>query len=209
MDRCEGAQSVLIPVEGVCSKGREALKSDLTQQAKCGICPCCALATHVLVPATYDVGRYDRRKANSTLLWQRHGPLATRNYDAAVSYNFYGPLPTSWDWIASKHLVKLPPALNPGDSKMADEGDSQSVGALVDASGPIYSPFLPSPAPSTPSVATQPQKVAKPPPPVYPTRCSPSPAKSSCPSKGKPSWESDWNPKHDAPWDWNSRRWRR
>ena len=113
MGRCDGAQSLLLRVEGVCSKGHEALKSELARRAKCGICLRCALATHVLVPATYDVGRYDRRKANTTLLWQRHGPMATRNYAAAVYYNLYGPLPTPWDWIASKHLVKLPQPLNP------------------------------------------------------------------------------------------------
>ena len=207
MGRCDGAQSLLLRVEGVCLKGHEALKSELAQRAKCGICPCCALATHVLAPATYDVGRCDRRKANSPLLWQRHGPMAARNCAAAVYYNLYGPLPTTWDWIASKHLVELPQPWNPEDSQMVDEGDSQ--GFLDDASGPIYRPVLPSPAPSTPSVATQPQKVAKPPPPVHPPRCSASPAKSSCPSKGNQSWECDWNQKRDTPWDWNTHRWRR
>ena len=80
--------------KGARSKGSDALKSGLAQRAKCGICPCCALATHVLAPATYDVGRYDWRKANATQLWQRFGPMATRNYAAAVYYNLYGPLPS-------------------------------------------------------------------------------------------------------------------
>ena len=87
MGRCDGAQSLLLRVEGVCSEGSDALKNELAQRAKCGICPCCALATHVLVPAAYEIGRYDRRQANTTLLWQRHGPMATRNYAAADYYN--------------------------------------------------------------------------------------------------------------------------
>ena len=205
--RCDGAQSSLLRVEGVCSKGHEALKSELTHGAKCGTCPCCALATHVLVPATYDVGRYDRRKANSTLLWQRRGPMATRNYAAAVYYNLYGPLPSSWDWLASKHLVELPHPLDPDDTRMVDEGDSQE--GWDDESGPMDSPALPSLATSTPSPAPQPQKVAKPPPPIYPPRCSPSPSQSSVPTKGQQSWGGGWNQKRDSPWDWNSRRWRR
>ena len=109
MNHCHGAQSLLLRVEGVCSKGSESLKNELPQHAKCGICSCCALATHVLVPATYDVGRFDRKKANTTQLWQRFGPMATRNYAAAVYYNLYGPLPSSRIWIASRHLVRLPP----------------------------------------------------------------------------------------------------
>ena len=68
MNHCQGAQSILPRVEGARSKGSEALKTELAQRAKCGVCPCCALATHVLVPTTYDVGKYDRGKANTTLL---------------------------------------------------------------------------------------------------------------------------------------------
>ena len=98
MNHCHGAQSLLLRVDGVCSKGSEALKSELAQRAKCGICP-----THVLVPATYDVGRFGRKKANAAQLWQRFGPMATRNYAAAAYYNLYGPSPTPWNWIASKH----------------------------------------------------------------------------------------------------------
>ena len=83
-NHCEGTQSILIRVERVCPKGHEALKTALAQRAKVGICPCCALATHVLVPSTYSAGRYDRKKANSTSLRQRFGPMATRNYAAAA-----------------------------------------------------------------------------------------------------------------------------
>ena len=68
MNHCHGAQSLLLRVKGVCSKGSDALKGELAQRAKCGICPCCALATHVLAPATYDVGRFARKKANATQL---------------------------------------------------------------------------------------------------------------------------------------------
>ena len=146
-------------------------------------------------------------KANTALLSQRHGPTAARNYAAAVYYNLYGPLPTQWDWLAGEHLVKPPPPLNPEDSRMVDEGNSQ--GAFDDESAPLDSPALPSLAPSTPSLAAQPQKIVKPPPPIYPTRFSHSPAKSSCPSKGTRPWEGDWNQQRDSPWDWQTRKWHR
>ena len=107
-NHCEGTQSILIRVEGVCSKGHEALKTELAQRAKVGICPCCAVATHVLVPPTYAAGRSDRKKSISTSLWQRFGPMATRNYAAAAYYNANGDLASSRGWLASKHLVKLP-----------------------------------------------------------------------------------------------------
>ena len=38
------------------------------------------MATHVFVPPVYPVGRPGRKKNNSTALWQRHGPDATRGY---------------------------------------------------------------------------------------------------------------------------------
>ena len=207
MNHCHGAQSILLRVEGVRSKGSEALKSELAQRAKCGIPPCCALATHVLVPATYDVGRFDRKKANTTQLWQRFGPMATRNYAAAVYYNLYGPLPTSWNWIANKHLVRLPPPLNPEDCRTAEEVESRL--ALDDESRSCARPLSQSPAPSSFSPATQPPRTAKPPPPIYPARSAPSPAKSSCPSRGNQSRGGDWKSRRDPPWDWSSRQWRR
>ena len=97
MGNCHGAQFLLLRVQGARSKGSDALKGELVQRAKCGICSCCALATHVLVPAAYEIGRYDRRKANTTQLWQRFGSVAARHYAAAVYYNLYGPLPHSME----------------------------------------------------------------------------------------------------------------
>ena len=205
MNHCHGAQSLLLRVEGVCSRGSEALKSELAQRARCGICPRCALATQILVPATYDVGRFDRKKANTTQLWQRFGPMATRNYAAAVSYNPYGPLPASWIWIASRHLVRLPPPLNP---------EVEFRLALDDERRLCARPMSQYPAPSSFPPATQPPKSPMPPPPFYPARSAPSPAKSSCPSKGNqsygsPSWGGEWKSRREPPWGWSSRQWRR
>ena len=87
MNRRQVAQSILLCAEGTCSKGSESPKSNLAQRAKCGVCPSCVRATHVLIPTTYDVGKYDRRKANTTKLWQKCGPMAARNYAAAVYFN--------------------------------------------------------------------------------------------------------------------------
>ena len=57
---------------------------------------------------------------NSTSLWQRFGAVATRNYAAAAYYNANGDLPPSWDWLASKHLVKLPDPLNLEDCRLLE-----------------------------------------------------------------------------------------
>ena len=191
LDMCEGSKSILLRIEGYCSKGHDAVK-ELAQRAKVGLRPCCAVATHVLIPPVYSVGRLDRKKRNSTALWQRLGPLATRGYAAAAYFDANGELPGSWDWLATKHLLTLPYPLNEEDRRKGVEGVSPEDNE--DAVGP----------------ASQERKFPKPPPPVHPNVASPSPAKSQGTSKGPPShgsasWEGGWN---TQPWDWNNRRWR-
>ena len=73
MNRCLGARRILLRVLGTCSKGSEAPKNNLPQRAKCGVCPCCVRATHVLIPATYEAGTHDRRTNNAAKLWQVYG----------------------------------------------------------------------------------------------------------------------------------------
>ena len=69
LDHCMGAQGTLLRVIGACSKGSESSKiGGLPQRAKCGLCPCCARATHALIPATYQAGSFDRRRANAVRL---------------------------------------------------------------------------------------------------------------------------------------------
>ena len=188
-----------------------------------GCAPCCVRATHVLVPTTYDAGKYDRRKCNTTKLWQKHDPMATRNYAAAVHFNLSGPLPSAWHWIATKHLVMPPPPLNPEDSYHVEAasvrpGDasepSESRLALEDKRRSRPRPTPQTPAPLSFSPPTHPQKMAKPAPPIHPENPAPSPAKSSCPSKGNQSygntsWEGDWAFRRDPPWDWSTRTWLR
>ena len=211
LNHCEGTQSILIRIEGFCSKGHEALKNDLAQRAKVGICPCCAVATHVLVPPTYAAGRPDRKKSNSISLWQRFGPMATRNYAAAAYYNVNGDLPPSWDWLASRHLVKLPDPLNMEDCRLVDDGASQ--GDNDDARGSTAGRQSSLPASVNPYPVPQTQKFPKPPPPIHPTVASPSPDKShgafkGSPSRGSSSWDGEWQSARTHPWDWNTRRWR-
>ena len=181
----------MLRVEGECSKGSGAPIANLAQRAKCVVFPCCVRATHVLVPTTYDVGKYESRKCNIAKLWQKYGPMATRNYAAAVHFNLYGPLPSAWNWIATKHLVMLPPPLNPEDSYHVEAasvrpGDasepSESRLALEDKRRSRPRPMSHSPAPSSFSPAPKPPKKAKPPPPIYPESPAPSPAKSRRPS---------------------------
>ena len=171
LDKCDGAKSILLRIEGYCSKGHEGGREFLTQRAKVGLCPCCAVATHVLIPPVYSVGRLDRKKHNSTALWQRHGPLATRGYAAAAYFNANGELPGSRDWLAAKRLLTLPYPLNEADRRKGVEGVSPEDHEEAASSAPGEKRF------------------PKPPPPVHPNVASPSPspAKSQGTSKGPPS----------------------
>ena len=69
MGTCLGARNILLRALGQRSKGSEAGKKEgVAQRAKCGFCPCCSRATHVLIPATYEQGQFDRSKANAVRL---------------------------------------------------------------------------------------------------------------------------------------------
>ena len=201
---CEGHKYLLLRIEGYCSKGHESSSKELAQKAKVGLCPCCARATHVLVPPVYPVGKPDRKKRNAISLWQQFGPFATRNYSAAMYMNTNGTLPDTWDWVATKHLLALPSPLN-----REDRTDSPERSPFVQSGLQMVGPPLPSAPVEPPSV----KKIAKPPPPVHKggaTLC-PGPAKSSSSFKGSPSrgssWEGDWNPSGHKSRDWSKHQW--
>ena len=157
MNHCNGARRILLRVLGSCSKDSEAPKINLSQRAKCGVCPSCVRATNVLIPATYGVGACDRRKANAAKLWQLYGPMATRNYGAAWYFTQFGCLPSGWNWIAIKHVVMLPPLLDPEGRRNVEAESSrpsESLLALEDmrrsrpmpmCSSPVTSRFSPAP----------------------------------------------------------------
>ena len=186
-DICEGDRSILLKIDGYCSKGHSA--SGEAQRAKVGLRPCCAVATHVFVPPVYSVGRPDRKKNNSTALWQRYGPMATRGYTAAVYFNANGELPASWDWVATKHRLTLPCALNEAYRREGVSRDDHEDRASVATGGtPVRRP--------------------KPPPPVHPSVASPGPSSAvshGLPSQSSSSWERGWNTQQ---WEPKSRRWR-
>ena len=202
---CEGNQYLLLRIQGYCTKGHESSTKELAQKAKVGLCPCCARATHVLVPPAYPVGKPGRKKRNSISLWQQYGPFATRNYSAAMYVNSNGTLPDSWDWVASKHLLTLPSPLNSEDRTDSPErAPSVQSGLQMDCP-----PSLPTPVES-PVV----KKAAKPPPPAHKggASVSPSPAKShgsfkGSPSRGGSSWEGDWNSSRSQFRDWQQHWW--
>ena len=201
---CEGHKYLLLRIEGYCSKGHESSTKDLAQKAKVGLCPCCARATHVLVPPAYPIGKPDRKKRNAISLWQQFGPFATRNYSAAMYVNANGTLPDTWDWIATKHLLTLPSPLN-----VEDRTDSPERSPLVRPGLQMVG----SPLPSAPAESSSVKKIAKPPPPVHKggATLGPRPAKSSSSFKGSPSrgssWEGDWNPSGHKSSEWSKTRW--
>ena len=202
---CEGRQHLLLRIEGYCTKGHEASNKEIAQRAKVGLCPCCARATHVLVPPAYPVGRPDRKKRNQISLWQRFGPFGTRNYAAALYINANGTLPDSWDWVASKHVLTIPSALNLEDRAASPERDASVRRDL---------PHDPPTSPTTRGSLSGGKKVAKPPPPVHKggATVSPSPAKSHGSLKGSSqhgssSWQGDWSASGSHFRDWQQHRW--
>ena len=205
LDICEGRQHLLLRIEGYCTKGHEASNKDIAQRAKVGLCPCCARATHVFVPPAYPIGRPDRKKRNQIYLWQRFGPFGTRNYAAALYINANGTLPDSWDWVASKHVLTIPSALNLEDQSVSPERE-----ASVRLDLPKDSPT----PPTTPGSLSGVKKAAKPPPPFHKGggRVSPSPAKSRGSMKGSSqhgssSWQGDWSALGPHFRDWQQHRW--
>ena len=151
---------------------------------------------------------------NSTSLWQRFGPFATRNYAAATYYNANGALPDAWDWLASKHLVELPYPLNSEDCRLLE--DEVSRGETGEPCGSTMGRPPTQSVVVNPPTVTQTKKVPKPPPPIHPNVAgsSPSPDKShgafkGSPSRGSSSWDDDWHANRTQPWDWQNRRWRK
>ena len=194
---CDGHKFILLRITGYCTRGHDS--NVLAQKAKVGLCPCCAEATHVLVPPSYAVGRPDRKKKNSVYLWQRFGPFASRNYAAAVYANANGSLTPHWDWVASKHVLELPYPLNVEDAtSLPEEHPDVKSGSKAGPSGD----------------AMVQKKASKPPPPVHKggASVSPSPAKSGGSAKGPSSlagssWEGDWGPTSSKSRDGRSRGW--
>ena len=214
LDHCMGAQGTLLRVIGACSKGSESSKiGGLPQRAKCGLCPCCARATHALIPETYEAGSFGRRKANAVRFWQLRGPMASRTYAAAVYFNQFKYLPSGWNRIATKREAldsaalrstrwlagtqMLPPALDSAALRSTDVSEqSDSQLALEDTRSPRPAPISPSPA--LPGFCPVPKvpRSGNPPPPIR-SESPLAPSKSARPpypaySYSKSSWGGDW-----------------
>ena len=75
VENCKATREVLPLLGGNVSEGHAASKSQaLAQGSKGGSCPCCRVATHIAIPATYAWGEYSSLKAQGKELWQRLGP---------------------------------------------------------------------------------------------------------------------------------------
>ena len=83
----QGDQRNLLRLEGISCRGSDAARSNTSQRAECGYCPRCSRTTHVFAPAPYAIGKPDRRKMNGARLWTQFGPMASREYAAALYRN--------------------------------------------------------------------------------------------------------------------------
>ena len=212
LDHCMGAQSILLRVVGACRQGSESPKvGGLPKRAKCRLCPCCTRATHALIPATYEAGRFDRRKANADRLWQLRGPMASRTYAAAAYFYQFKYLPSGWNWIATKHEAMLPPALDSAalrSTDVSEQSDSQLASGHTRSSRPA--PISPSPASSGFRPAPKAPRSGNPPPPIRSESPS-APSKSARPPHPSypyetSSWEGDWKLTIDGKWIWKGKR---
>ena len=111
--QCQGGQSILLRLEGYCCRGSDAARSNTSQRAKCGNCPRRSRITHVLAPASYAIGKPDRRKMNGVRLWQQFGLMASKEYAAVLYHNHNKGLSGRRKWIQATHLVALPPSSGP------------------------------------------------------------------------------------------------
>ena len=121
--QCQGDQRILLRLEGICCRGSDAARSNTSQRAECGYCPRCSRTTHVFVPASYAIGKPDRRKMNGARLWQQFGPMASKEYAAALYRNHNNGPSERWNWIQATHKVALPPSLDPKVPRMLPRTD--------------------------------------------------------------------------------------
>ena len=209
MENCLGARHILLRILGQRCKGSEAgRKEGVAQRAKRGFCPCCSRATHVLIPATYEQGQFGRRKANAVRLWQLYGPMASRAYAAAIYFNSFKYIPAGWNWIAAKHEVSLPPALDSEALRPSDTPEKpESHLALEDVRRDRSLPIPLSPVSSGwSSISKAPRK---PPPPIRPESpvVHPKSPRHTRPSRSsrKNSRDGDWKASRDGQWNWKKR----
>ena len=104
---------ILIRIEGRRCKGHSD-RTQNTQRAKLGYCPCCTRPTHVALPFSYDLGVDDPHKRVAMDLWAEWGPWGQRRY-AGVYYallsNDRRQTPPGWDWAARTLHIAYPPLL--------------------------------------------------------------------------------------------------
>ena len=97
----DGGKRVLLLSGGAVSRGHQASQATaVARRGETGYFPCCSVATHVAVPALFNLGEHSERKAIGMTIWRRRGPWALRSYAAAWYASFYDNLPTHWDWAA-------------------------------------------------------------------------------------------------------------
>ena len=108
-ESCDAAAGALLLLDGNVSKGRRAAKTrNLTQKAKIGYCPCCAMATRVAVPLNYPRGDFCKLKEQGVELWAT-GCLRALRKSAAPARRESRDL----DWAATNSLMSTPDVLNP------------------------------------------------------------------------------------------------
>ena len=118
----------LVRLSSPVAEGRDAPKHTPTQ----GLCPCCAVATHVAVPGPHRLGPYDHLKHTGLRRWAEAGHWAPRRL-AAIGYmlrfNDRIPLPSGWDGAANSPEFTPPNALVRGIYL----GDPRSIPTVAQA----------------------------------------------------------------------------
>ena len=79
---CGAEAYVLWRVVGQHSRahGQTGSKTQISQRAKVGFCPCCSSVSHIAIPGSYKLGAFFAPKDVVTQLWQAFGPWGPRRY---------------------------------------------------------------------------------------------------------------------------------
>ena len=108
--QCGAEAYVLWRVVGQYSRahGQTGSKTQISQRAKVGFCPCCRSVSHIAIPGSYSLGAFYAPKDVAMQLWRAFGPWGPRRYSAFAYVAENGYLPKDWDWAASPLTVGFP-----------------------------------------------------------------------------------------------------
>ena len=82
---------------GAVPRAHSAQRADLARRAKVGYCLCCTVATHVALPPTHALGKFNLLEARGSASRTTDGPWAPGRLGARQYAHTHGSLSKGWD----------------------------------------------------------------------------------------------------------------